>query len=269
MWQVQIDHPVQRPITFQMRDGVNDFLRAAHATDPTMPADVRALEEAVGVRLVVADRTDPDEVGFVQWRVAFYVAGDINNFLLLLDDFFVYKAKAIAREQPFQVQIFPHTGVRVTVVDDVMYEHVQINEQTATPPLGIFEAQPCIGKRIVVLNIQIENENTISVVITGNTWAFRSRLDTFGVSGGYQSGTDESERRTYFRVLRSLDVSDDAQQDRVKQLVGEAVFKNLAMRVKLDKKPDEDSPVEAFIDELKDIPCLHFATTFEEAVEKK
>ena len=58
-----------------MRDGMNDFLRTAHGTDPTMPADVRALEDAVGVRLVVADRTDPDEVGFVQWRVAFYVAG--------------------------------------------------------------------------------------------------------------------------------------------------------------------------------------------------
>ena len=252
-----------------MRDGVNDFLRTAHVADPTMPADVRALEDAVGVRLVVADRTDLDDVGFVQWRVAFYVAGDINNFLLLLDDFFVYKAKAIAREQPFQVQIFPHTGVKLTVADDLTWEHTQINEQTAAPPLAVFEAQPCIGKRIVVLNIQIENENTISVVITGNTWAFRSRLDTFGVSGGYQSGSDDSERRTYFRVMKSLDVSDDAQQDRVKQLIGEAVFKNLAMRVKLDKKPEEDSAVEAFIDELKDIPCLHFAAIPEDAVEEK
>ena len=127
----------------------------------------------------------------------------------------------------------------------------------------------CIGKRIVVLNIQIENENTISVVITGNTWAFRSRLDTFGVSGGYQSGTDDSERRTYFRVMKSLDVSDDAQQDRVRQLVGDAVFKNLAMRVKLDKKPEADTPVDAFISELKKIACLHFAPISEDDEEGK
>ena len=69
--------------------------------------------------------------------------------------------------------------------------------------------------------------------------------------------------------MKSLDVSDDAQQDRVKQLVGDAVFKNLAMRVKLDKKPEEDSPVEAFIDELKEIPCLHFAAMPAEEPEKK
>ena len=134
--------------------------------------------------MVVANRTDPEDVGFVQWRVAFYLAGYLNNFLLLLDDFFVYKAKAIAREQPFQVQIFPHTGVEVTVLDDFSYEHVELMEQTATPPLKIFEAQPCIGKRIVVLNVQIEDDNLLSILITGNTWAFRSRLDTFGVSGG-------------------------------------------------------------------------------------
>ena len=87
MWQIQMEHPVQRPITFQMRDGMNDFLRSAHAANSDMPTDVRALEDAVGVRLVVADRTDPEDVGFVQWRVALYVAGDLNNFLLLLDDF--------------------------------------------------------------------------------------------------------------------------------------------------------------------------------------
>ena len=115
-----------------------------------MPTDVRALEDAVGVRLVVADRTDPEDVGFVQWRVAFYLAGDLNNFLLLLDDFFVYKAKAIAREQPFQVQIFPHTGVEVTVLDDFSYEHVELMEQTATPPLKTVDRQnpapPCNGR---------------------------------------------------------------------------------------------------------------------------
>ena len=32
MWQIQMDHPAQRPITFQMRDGMNDFLRNAHAS---------------------------------------------------------------------------------------------------------------------------------------------------------------------------------------------------------------------------------------------
>ena len=35
-------------------------------------------------------------------------------------------------------------------------------------------------------------------------------------------------------------------------------FKNLAMRVVVDKAPVKGSEVAGFIDELKKIPCLHF-----------
>ena len=70
-----IDHQAQRAITFQIRDAVNDFLRQLHDNDAAMPGTVQELERQLGVRIVVADRTDPEEVGFVQWRPAFYVAG--------------------------------------------------------------------------------------------------------------------------------------------------------------------------------------------------
>ena len=81
LWQCQIDHAAQRSITFRIRDAFNDFLRAARAENEQMPMNVRDLEDAVGVRFVLTDRQDPDDVGFVQWRAAFYVAGDLNNFL--------------------------------------------------------------------------------------------------------------------------------------------------------------------------------------------
>ena len=42
---------------------------------------------ATGIRLVQADSNDPDSVGFVQWRAAWYVAGEdgdcVLNFLAL------------------------------------------------------------------------------------------------------------------------------------------------------------------------------------------
>ena len=47
------------------------------------------------------------------------------------------------------------------------------------------------------------------------------------------------------------------------------MFKNLAMRVKLDKKIEADTPVDAFISELKKIPCLHFAAVPEDDEEEK
>ena len=45
-----------------------------------MPGSVQELERQVGVRLVVADRTDPEEIGYIQWRTAFYVAGRMRFF---------------------------------------------------------------------------------------------------------------------------------------------------------------------------------------------
>ena len=70
LYQVQIDHPAQRAITFQIRDAMNDFLRQQHDADASMPGTVQELERQLGVRLVVSDRTDPEEVGYVQWRTA-------------------------------------------------------------------------------------------------------------------------------------------------------------------------------------------------------
>ena len=35
------------------------------------------------------------------------------------------------------------------------------------------EAQPCIGKRICCFNIQPEEDDKVSFLITGNTWSFR------------------------------------------------------------------------------------------------
>ena len=51
-----------------------------------MPGSVQELERQVGVRLVVADRTDPEEIGYIQWRTAFYVAGRMRFFLPNLRD---------------------------------------------------------------------------------------------------------------------------------------------------------------------------------------
>ena len=75
LYQVQIDPQAQRAITFQIRDAMNDFLRQLHDVDATMPGTCQELERQLGVRIVVCDRQDPEEVGFVQWRPAFYVAG--------------------------------------------------------------------------------------------------------------------------------------------------------------------------------------------------
>lgn len=110
LFQVQLAHDSQRSICYQLRESFNAFLAEAHEADAAMPASLKQLESTAGVRLVIADRNDPEGVGFKQWRPAFYCT-DAVNFLHLFDSWLSYKNKQMAREEPLEVKVFPHSGV--------------------------------------------------------------------------------------------------------------------------------------------------------------
>ena len=72
-------------------------MKAASADKEGYPNSLETLLDRGGVKLVVSDKNDPDEVGFIQWRTAFYVVGpqgSMKNFFFLLDDFFSWNAFA-------------------------------------------------------------------------------------------------------------------------------------------------------------------------------
>ena len=67
------------------------------------------------------------------------------------------------------------------------------------------------------------------------------------------------DSRTYVRVLKTLNVSEDAQQTRVVDLLGAAVFNNLAMKAIVDEEPEEGTATATFLKKLRTMPSLHFA----------
>ena len=257
LFQVQIRHDAQRPITFDMRTSFNDFLRAAYKQDSRIPCNLAELERACAVRLIVTDRADPDDVGFIQWRTAFYCT-DLPNFLLLLDGFYKYKEKQTI--QPFQIVIHPHVGIEISL-DDLEYKHYALQEPKQVLPLHIFEAQPVLRKVITWLNIQIESEDIISIVITGYTWPYRQRLDKIGVSGGYVGEGGDKEKRKYYRVWKNIDVGDEEQTEKFIKMLGDDAFQKLCMRVTLDTQPVPETAVHTFIEKLKDQPFLFFVSS--------
>ena len=245
LWQIQVHDAARRWPTLGLHAYFARFIERQQLTLQSL--------ERLGIRIVATDR-DPDNVGFVQWRVAFYVAGPesaLQNFLFLLDDFFVYLAEKML---PFDVHLQPHINVKVAC-EDPSYKRTLLHEPAARLPLGFFEARPVFGNRVTTLRLQPETADKMTVVIEGNTYAFRRRLDAHNVGAGFY---EEEGARRYVRVLRSLDVSVGEERQRVLDMCGESVFMNLAMRVLVKPPPQEGSAVAAFVERLRAVPSLHF-----------
>jgi hypothetical protein len=160
------------------------------------------------------------------------------------------------------VALMPHMSVGDALgeqlLDDFPYEHTTLDEAAASLPLGIFEAQPVVGRRVVTFNLQRgSEEDKLSVVITGPTWGFRGKLDASGVAGGFSGGDDDPDRR-YVRIIRNIDVSTAADQSLVLDILGDKVFNELAIRVTLDQEPEPDTDISAFAAKLRKLPFLHF-----------
>ena len=240
LWQVQVQHAARRSPINGIYSEFATFIERRGLT-------LRSLERR-GIRIVTTNIYFPR-------RGVFYVAGPesaLQNFLYLLDDLFVYLAEK--RSQPFTVNIHLHVDVNVAR-DDLGFKTIFLHEPVASLPLGFFEAPPVFGKRVTTLHLQPETAEKMSVLIDGNTYNFRRRLDAHNVVSGFF--VEEGERR-YVRVLRGIDVSVGEERQRFLDICGQGVFMNLAMRVTLDLQPEEGSHVAAFIERLRAVPSLHF-----------
>lgn len=121
----------------------------------------------------------------------------------------------------------------------------------------MFDAQPVIGKRIVVLNFQLLSEEEFDLVITGHTWPYRQRLDSLGVRGGYTDAANSPDaKKKYFRVLKDMNLNDDA-EERITTMLDTA-FKRAVMQVTIDQQPVAGSKVESFLAKLRRIHHLFF-----------
>jgi len=155
----------------------------------------------------MTNQDDPDGLGcFKQYRVAWYVAGEIdqvNNFFSLLDNYLLHKQKQMARATPFEVNVYPYADVDLESLPDQMsYKPIKVHPCGRDLPLKLFETHPVVGKKIITLIFQTESATELSLVITGNTWNFRDDLE----KNGFQ-GTREKEGGQYIRYVRNVDIT--------------------------------------------------------------
>jgi hypothetical protein len=102
------------------------------------------------------------------------------------------------------------------------------------------------------LYFEPEDEAILSLVIVGNTWNYRDDLEKNGVPGNRPQ-----DGGAYYRYLKQVDITDAVGKQQILCLVD--IFNKQALRVVVDPKPEADTPVAQFFDELRKLTCLHFA----------
>ena len=107
----------------------------------------------------------------------------------------------------------------------------------------------------MIMTLQPESENQLSIVFHGSTWLFRDTWDSYDV----RAVTYEQEGTTqYCRVMEKLDVSAEGGQDKLFNVL-DGALKNLAVRVIVEGGGAVSGPVRSFVQSLRAREELFFA----------
>ena len=253
LWQLQLKHDARESITVNIYDSFTKFLQQHE--DAEFPKSLPELQKQALIKLVVTDARDKDGVGtFRRWRPTFYVAGNeasLHNCLYLLDEFWTFTSKS--RADHVMVNLHPHINVDIADCwDKFEYESYTLDEPGKTLPMGVFEAHPVQGKRILSMTMQVETQNVASLVFSGATWEFRQTFDSLHIPG-YRDENSGS----YYRVMESLDVTQEPAKDKVIDLL-ENKLSNLAVRVVIEGPVKRGSYLDAFVQTLRARHHMHF-----------
>ncbi len=246
LYQVQLDHKSRRSVATGIASVFLDFVRRQRMKHNGMLGNFK---------LVVSDGVDPNGVGYKRFRAAFYIVGNeafLLRFTFLLLEFVEVVARWRARG-PFDVHIYPHASIHITDIDN---DYVFCHAPALDLPMGIFEAMPVVGRRIVTMTLCPQGDDTIALVLSGNLWTYRDRLDAIGAIGSWQYDGESDESRTYCHTLQvNLHTGE---MDRVWNMLGDSVFKGLAIRVIVQADLVTNMNVHAFVSDMRARPQLHF-----------
>ena len=145
-----------------------------------------------------------------------------------------------------------YLGLDLAILTEEMnYKPLTVKDAAKDLPLKWYEAHPVIGSKILTFHIEVENDDTVNLMISGNTWPYRGELEKIGVIG-------QRVEQNYFRFLRNIDCSSDEIKERVLAL--SEIFHNQNVRVIIDRPKNELSGSVAtfFNDELPTFPQFHF-----------
>jgi hypothetical protein len=176
---------------------------------------------SAGIVMRLTGAVDPEGVGFQQWRLVFYADDGVeglNNLLLLLDAYFLYKVSTpdfAARRQP-PIWIFNQTDIALDrFTNEQRYPGYLLDPEAPAMQdvsMHVFAAYPPDRVQVIIGIIYFISDDVASVTFRGSLFNFGPTLQANGLTGSYFNHLGDScerhdEGATYTRVFGELDFS--------------------------------------------------------------
>ena len=204
---------------------------------------------------------DPEKIGFVKQRVAFYMAAPeasrLVAFFSLLDAFLLWVA---GKENAAGLTLGPvevHCSKQVPHLDLHGLRHAGGYTQLpcvvpSALPFGAFEAYPP-GWEQKILRVEVLPESTtvFSLTFSGDTYTFYERFEAVGATRVDIAG------KGYMPYFVHIDTTDAIQRQNVLDIFGTAVLRELVVLLTQCEAPSPGSAVEDVVEQIK---ALHQIT---------
>ena len=222
---------------------------------PSPPETIQELKTENGIIITLSGLDDPLEVGWIQWRVAFYVVGDIyalKEAVMMLLAFFDHRRQhADDASAPFPDKFHIKLHCTDAIKEGLQLDGAAIPHQLVinTPPcFGPFEAAPPFGKSVLILQAEFEHA-TIAGIFRGNTYPYRAAFEAASIYGTKLESNGE-----YVRVLQPVNVEEEHGRVWVLNDLLHNILRASAIQIRIVQPPPQDSPAADLISLLRDQP---------------
>ncbi len=226
MYQLQMLHEAVPTILFELYKNLTAY---AATLKPHVEEEgrLKIIMDELCSRMIFTNGEDPQNVGFVHYRVAFYVSGSmdtVKNFLLFWDSFVTWRV-SVEKARPFKlgvsIKVYNCTSEAISFdkADDELNYDWSVEDGTPENDVCIKcpleAAQPPNYRRIcTIANVTVEDATHIGVVYSGDTFGFRAAMETKGIGGAYADAHGEPAARetpgaVYYRIVPTLSISED------------------------------------------------------------
>ena len=231
----------------------NLYLAELHNTQEDVPGNLQDLRDE-GILLSISNSAAGGQQ--VQWRVAFYVAGDratLTNALHLIHGFIKWRKAHPADGEtafpgPLEVQMLVPTALQPEMAAEEWTNSTQVS---MPPRFGPFQAAAPTGQHLTLIAEFGSDGKTFQGTFAGATWGFRQALEAQGIFGA-RTDTDQ-----YVRVVAPTDVSDQQQRTWFLATILRDTLAEMALGLQVVQRPSEDTPNADFLGLLMDRPQIY------------